>query len=185
MKKYVLTGAPCSGKTSVINELKKRGYNVLDEVARDYLEKRKELGLKDMYLCSIDEKEDAEKRMYEIQLEKESELEEKCTGKNDKIFLDRSLIDGVAYHLHFSGRLPEYIHEKLSGRYEGVFLFDRLPIVNDCIRKEGINESQEIHNMLKKTYSFYNYRTIKVPVKSIEERTDYILDYIGKFEAKK
>ena len=31
MRKYVLTGGACSGKTTLIGELKKRGYNVLEE----------------------------------------------------------------------------------------------------------------------------------------------------------
>jgi predicted ATPase len=35
---YVITGAPCSGKTSVIRELEKRGYRVVHEVARAYIE---------------------------------------------------------------------------------------------------------------------------------------------------
>ena len=38
MRKMVLTGGACSGKTTLVNELKRRGYNVLEEVARQVLE---------------------------------------------------------------------------------------------------------------------------------------------------
>jgi len=185
MKKYVLTGAPCSGKTSVINELRKRGYDVMDEVAREYLENRKSLGYKDMCLCSIDEQKEAEKRMYDIQIERESELEKNCAGKTGNVFFDRSLIDNVAYHLYFSGEIPNYLNQKLSGRYDSVFLLERFTFLNDGIRKETAEEADRIHSLLEKIYLSYNYNPINVPVKkTIEERTDYILDIIRKDENK-
>jgi predicted ATPase len=34
----VLTGAPCAGKTAVINELERRGHGVVHEVARAHVE---------------------------------------------------------------------------------------------------------------------------------------------------
>ena len=34
----VITGAPCSGKTAVIYELKQGGYKVIHEVARAYID---------------------------------------------------------------------------------------------------------------------------------------------------
>src|SRR6185312_6669514 len=35
---YVLTGGPCAGKTTVILELQKRGYHVLEEAARSVID---------------------------------------------------------------------------------------------------------------------------------------------------
>ena len=40
MEKIVLSGAPGSGKTSVIRELEHRGYRVEHDVIRDYTAKR-------------------------------------------------------------------------------------------------------------------------------------------------
>jgi predicted ATPase len=42
---YVITGAPCSGKTSVIHELEKRGYHIVTETARAHIEKQLAKGL--------------------------------------------------------------------------------------------------------------------------------------------
>ena len=36
-QKYIITGAPGTGKTSIINELKKRGFNCIDEISRDII----------------------------------------------------------------------------------------------------------------------------------------------------
>lgn len=44
LKKIVLTGGPCCGKTTLIEELNKRGYPVLHETAREVLNEGK-LGL--------------------------------------------------------------------------------------------------------------------------------------------
>jgi predicted ATPase len=41
---YVITGAPSSGKTSVICDLEKLGYRVVHEVARAYLDEQLQKG---------------------------------------------------------------------------------------------------------------------------------------------
>ena len=41
---YVITGAPCAGKTSVVLNLERRGYPVVHETARAYIEERQSAG---------------------------------------------------------------------------------------------------------------------------------------------
>jgi len=41
---HVITGAPCSGKTSVICELERLGHPVVHEAARAYIDKELEKG---------------------------------------------------------------------------------------------------------------------------------------------
>ena len=41
---YVITGAPSSGKSSVIRELENLGYRVVHEVARAYIEEELKKG---------------------------------------------------------------------------------------------------------------------------------------------
>ena len=42
---YVITGAPCSGKTTVIHSLEQLGYTVVHEVARSYIDEKLKKGL--------------------------------------------------------------------------------------------------------------------------------------------
>ncbi len=42
----VITGAPCSGKTSVINKIEQRGIHVIHEVARSYIDQQMGKGLR-------------------------------------------------------------------------------------------------------------------------------------------
>lgn len=45
MKNFILTGAPGSGKTTLINELEKLGYGVVREAATDLIIKEQKKGI--------------------------------------------------------------------------------------------------------------------------------------------
>ena len=36
-QKFIITGAPGTGKTSIINELKKRGFSISKEISREII----------------------------------------------------------------------------------------------------------------------------------------------------
>jgi len=41
---HVITGAPCTGKTTILHVLAKKGYRVEYEAARDYIDEQLKLG---------------------------------------------------------------------------------------------------------------------------------------------
>jgi len=43
MEKVAIIGGPCSGKTTVIKELEKQGFNVIHETARNLIEEQRRL----------------------------------------------------------------------------------------------------------------------------------------------
>ena len=171
--KYVLTGGPCCGKTTLINELEQRGYSVLEEVARQVIEKRKHIP------TSQEEWIIREDLISKMQLEKESQLP-------GSAFLDRGLQDIVAYSNHFLGFIPEAVKDiKLADRYSKIFVLDMLPFEDDGLRVEsGSQEAQEIHEMIISAYKETGYPLIYVPVfsgpkeQAIKQRADYVLDKI-------
>lgn len=44
LKKHIITGAQCTGKTSTVNALHKRGYSVIEEAARLLIEEQNRTG---------------------------------------------------------------------------------------------------------------------------------------------
>ncbi len=48
-KKIVLSGGPGSGKTTLINLLKKRGFHCFDEISRGFIEKGKKEGVQNVF----------------------------------------------------------------------------------------------------------------------------------------
>ena len=172
LKKIVLTGGGCCGKTTLINELEKRGYNVLHEVAREVLSERKYSRNND---C-----ESLQREIFYRQLKKESTID-------GLTFMDRSAVDGIAYTKLFLGIVPDFfkVHE-LKNNYDQVFLLDRLPLINDGIRVElDDNDAQLIHDKVEQVYCELGYSPIKVPVfegnfkDSLDRRADFILNSIS------
>jgi predicted ATPase len=50
MKRYILTGTPGSGKTSLLHELKRQGYWVVEEAATDVIAREQGLGNSEPWL---------------------------------------------------------------------------------------------------------------------------------------
>jgi predicted ATPase len=164
-KRIVLTGGPCCGKTTTINALRAKGHRVMDEAARLVLEEG-------VYHPS--------KNVLEFQeaiLRKQIESEQTL---DSLAFLDRGAIDGVAYSLFFTNQIPEFFNQhNLIGRYDQVFLLDRFPLQQDGTRVESSDEeAQKIHDIIHRTYINHGYRPIKVPILPIEDRVNFILDYV-------
>ena len=165
--KIVLTGGPSSGKSSLVREREKRGHNVIHEMARDVLEERREFPL------TPSEWETRQKLIYGKQLAEE----EKASGL---VFLDRSILDGVAYSNHLLGYVP---FEVADTNYDLVCNLERLPLVNDGLRIESTDqEAQTIHDKILETYSDFNYVLLSIPSfnaptieQAIFQRTDYLL----------
>jgi len=87
----VITGGPCTGKTTVVEMLSERGYKTTIEHARHYIDTQKIKGR------TVEEIR-ANKRQFqlsvlEMQVEEEAELDPK-----DVVFLDRALPDAMAYY---------------------------------------------------------------------------------------
>jgi predicted ATPase len=178
VKKYVITGGSCSGKTTLVNELKKRGYNTLDEIARQVLEERNHIGF------DYHEKLARQSIMYLRQISEERKIDEMVFGighrKNNSVFLDRGIIDVIAYSAHLFGKVPdEFCCFDLRNRYDGVFVLDKLDFLDDGIRIESDNsEAEKIHNRIIQEYKKAGYDLIFVPVMGVEERADYVLEKI-------
>ena len=164
MKRYVLTGGPCCGKTSLVNELRQRGISILDEAAREVLEeKRLKPGTADFQL-----------EVFNRQLLKEQQ------NNSNELLLDRGGLDCVAYSKYFLNSVPRRIREfDFADYYSKIFVLDRLPFQDDGVRIEsGEQEAELIHNLLIKTYRQQGYSPISVPVIPIKQRADFILQNV-------
>lgn len=167
----VITGAPSSGKTSVIDVLARRGFETQVEVARELIE----LGLRQGQ--TLDQirgnSADLQRHILSLALAREKALDPAAL-----IFLDRGLPDSITYcRLARMDTGPAEEAARHFG-YRAVFIFDRLPVVKDAVRTEDEALAAKIDRMLDRDYAAVGYRPLRVPVLSIEERADFILKHL-------
>ena len=109
---YVLTGGPCSGKTTLVFELEKQGHAILPEAARMFIEEQLALGktIPEMH-------QDLSKFEHDI-LRRHVELEAKVP-KDKMMFFDRGIPDNVAYFRFTDLPIDEELRKALDATNTG------------------------------------------------------------------
>lgn len=164
--KYVITGGPCTGKTTMLEALKNEGYSIIPEAARKIISEEKLVP----WVC----RKGFQKRIIEVQLDLESRINGGLT------FLDRGLPDNIAYFRVDGVPVDQELIDICKGRYDKIFLLEPLKMyVNDYARKENKEIMIKIHSEIEKIYRELNYKIISVPVLQINERKKFIIKNIG------
>jgi predicted ATPase len=166
-KKYVLTGGASCGKTSLLNELRKRGFCTIEESATEVIEDRLDIPI------SLEEILKRQLLIFKRQVKRES------YEFPSEVFLDRSLIDSFSYCQSLLGDVPTELKNFPYPRYDQVFLLERMPLVlaEHRIEKDD-SEVEKNHQALVRTYSQFGYDPVFVPVMPVEKRAEFILDYL-------
>ncbi|UCD80732.1 MAG: ATP-binding protein [Desulfobacterales bacterium] len=165
---YVITGAPCSGKTAVINELERRGYRVVHETARAYIDRRLNEGLQ---LEAIK----ADERQFEGCILEEKLRIESSLPPNETIFFDRGIPDSIAYFKLAGLDAAEPLSKSNLSRYRMIFFFERLEFLKDRVRSENEKTADRLNSLIQESYRLLEYEIIPVPAFSIEQRVEFIL----------
>ena len=167
----VITGAPCSGKTTVLKKLGEHRIKWIPEMARVYIESRRDQGL------DISQIRENESEFQRIIIDKKLSLERR-TPSEKTIFFDRDVPDSITYY-RVSGIDPnEALRQCFHFRYKTIFLLDRLPLEIDYARIENDNSSIFIQEWIEKDYKSLGYNVIHVPVMPVEKIADLILSHI-------
>lgn len=169
----VITGGPCTGKTTLVQELASRGYTTTIEHARHYIDTMKARGR------TVEEiRANAEKfqlGVLDMQIEEESRLD-----PQESVFLDRALPDAMAYYRFLGLPYDERLEEQCNRYcYRTVFILDRLPLIQDYARREDEQEQIRIHQLIIEVYRSYPCPVVMVPVLPVPERVDFVLDHIA------
>lgn len=166
---YVITGAPSSGKTTLIKLLQKKGFQVEHETARAYIDKQIAEG-RTIHEIRNDEM-DFQKKVLELKIAVEKKL-----SKNDVIFFDRGITDSAVYYALYGAGEDIFLKKAVSNcSYKKVFLLDRVGHEKDYARTENDEQAERIHNLLLATYRNLPFPLMTVPLMGLEERLAYVL----------
>ena len=171
MKKYVLTGGPSIGKTTLIEILVSMGYSIVPEAARMVIEQERVKKSEALPWKNV-------KLFQEKVADQQIKLEEVAEG--NFVFMDRSIIDGAGYCKLGNVETPKIIGEVARNRYDKIFVLNPLPnFENDGIRFEDVEMAKKVHQYIIDAYINFGYEPIFVPVLPPKERVEYILEKIA------
>jgi len=170
----VFTGAPSSGKTSVLEEMAHRGYAVQNEVARELIETALRSGKTLADIRAQSHVQDLQRRIVKLKLARERGLH-----RDTLVFSDRGTPDSIIYYKLAGMDAAEAFTASKIFHYRAVFLFERLPLVMDDVRTENTAQALEIERQLVTSYESLGYQLIPVPVMPIAARADFILEKLG------
>jgi len=166
---HVITGAPCSGKTTLIDQLADKGFRTVPEAGRQYVEREMTRG---RTIDQIRENEATFARVIgDLQLRIESRLR-----ANDVTFLDRAFPDCLAFHRVCGLNPNQILAECFHHPYASVFVLDRLHLQQDGVRTEDDATAGLLDEWLARDYSALGYGVVRVPVMSPEERLAFVLE---------
>ncbi len=170
---HVITGASCSGKTTLIDQLADKGFRTGPEAARQYFESELAKG------WTIDEiREDRATitcQVHDMMVKREIGLR-----TNEVIFFDRALPDSFAFY-RFAGLNPnEILLDCFQHHYASVFLLNRLPYQQDGVRVADDPTAAYFESWTSRDYSALGYNIVRVPVLSPEERLAFVLERLSK-----
>lgn len=183
-KKIVITGGPCSGKTTVIDALEKSGFTCIHEFVRDITkEEKKKNGTSLTFtrnpIATVANPLDFNTKILNARITQYKSVKLK---KTDLIFFDRGIPDVLAYMECFGQSYSSVFKNACTNNvYDIVFLMPPWPEIytTDNERFEGYDEALLINDALIKIYTSFGYALQIVPKTTVAERIDFILEQIN------
>ncbi len=170
----MVTGGPCTGKTTLLNKLSDYGFATVPESARQIIEEEQ---IKETGILPWTDFIGFQYKVLDRQRENEDNV-----SKHEIVFLDRGLPDGLAY-LNSEGLIPnnDLYNDLTAVNYSKVFVLDQIPIYeNDSVRKETSDDAKIIHEHICKVYEELNFDIVYVPNMGKTERLNFVLEEIAK-----
>ncbi len=180
IKKIVVTGAPGTGKTVVINGLEAQGYHCFHEIIRSMTAKAKLDGTKKTPVSNPLAFVDDPLKFNQLLLQgRLSHFKEAQDLDTEVSFFDRGMPDVLAYMDYFEQSYgQDFINTCENHKYDAVFIMPpwKEIYVSDNERLETFDEAEKLHKNLMNTYKAFGYYPISVPKTSVSQRISFILN---------
>ena len=173
---HVITGAPCSGKSTLIDLLAKQGFQTVAESARLYIEREMAKGGTSRPSHPIRANGAALQRsVKDMQLR----IEHGLRG-NDVLFLDGAVPGSLGWYRVYGLNPNEILLDCFLHRYASVFMLEPLPFQPDDQRVEEIvSIAGYLDEWHTRDYCALGYSVVRVPVLPPEERLAFILERLS------
>jgi len=166
----VISGCSSGGKSTLVAELGRRGYAVVEEPGRRIV--KDELARSGLALPWVDATAFLRRAVAMALADRESAI-----ASEGWVFFDRGLIDAAAGLQHRTG---EPVLEKLGRSYRyhrRVFLAPPWPEIyrQDAERRHGLDAAIDEYSRLLDVYPSLGYELSILPKASVAQRVDFVL----------
>ena len=167
IQRFIITGGPATGKSSIIKYLQQIGSLCFEEVSREIIQKKNiQTSTKDLN--------------FEVAVFQERKIQ--YLAATNLHFYDRSMLDGLAYMKLQNIPIPKYMVTDLTThRYESkVFIAPVWQEIyhQDSERLESYKVAIGIDKSIREIYHSFGYELVEIPLTSVEERVKFILSQI-------
>jgi predicted ATPase len=174
---FVLTGGPGSGKTTLVEALKARGYATTQEAGRGVI--REQMESNGDGLPWVDRERFAE-LMFEWELRSYRDAERQA----GPVVFDRGLPDTIGY-LRLEGlEVPAWMEEEAWRLRYNARVFIAPPWKEIYGRDEERRQSWEVavrtYEVMAETYTELGYELTELPRATVEERATFVIAALGK-----
>jgi predicted ATPase len=174
--RVAVTGGPGAGKTSLLQELERRGYTIVPEVARSIIAERREKGLspRPEPLAFAQTIFDRDAQQYTSS----------SAGKSfGLVFFDRCILDSLAMLAQLNGLTASEIRthlEKYRYHPKAIILPPWREIYRvDSERDQSYEEAVRVYESLRAWYIECGYTLIEVPPGPVGVRCEFVLRALG------
>lgn len=175
MQRYILTGAPGSGKTAILRHLQAQGYGVVEEAATDLIALRHSEGIDEPWLEA--------QFIEDIAAMQMRRLEEAWRGTEAVQFHDRSVVCTVALARYLGFPEPASLTQAAERIVrEGVFartVFFVEPlgfITPTAARRISLEESLRFGQMHEEAYRAFGFDLRSIEPGTVPERAAAIVE---------
>lgn len=165
--RYVLTGGPASGKTTLLRRLEGAGYRTVQEAPRTLADEHKGVPFSEVRrdLAKF------ERGVVRLQLAFEAAVPEDAV-----CIFDRGLPDTIPY-LRLAGEDTGAVENLSRGRYRTVFFLEPLPIKFRPSRVEN-GRQEEFSQMALEAYLDLGYGVVRVPSMPTGQRMRMVMNHV-------
>lgn len=173
---HVITGGPGSGKTSLIEALRSRGYVCSTEAGRTIIQDQVTIGgsalpWRDRMLFA------------ELMLQSEMRSYHLAEQSVGRVFFDRGVPDIIGYLQLVGLPVPDHVQKAAAEfRYHQIVFIAppwREIFRQDVERKQDFDEAERTYESLFSTYKELGYELVELPKGAVEDRVQFILDRVA------
>ncbi|EZH73525.1 hypothetical protein ATO12_16440 [Aquimarina atlantica] len=172
-KRYIITGAPGTGKTSLIQALQANGHSCFSEISRKIILEQQQIKSNKTPWGDLP----GFANLVYLQTLKELQL-----PLQENSYVDRGLPDIIAYLKAKSYPIPEYLSDFPFKTHYASTVFLMPPweeiYINDPQRPQSFIEAQCIHKHLIEVYQNFNFTIEIAPKTTLTKRVDFIQSFI-------